>query len=54
MTRIWNRQWQMRGVGWDAGWVEKRISPLGGKCAARSTTLRVEMTVLWLWGRVLE
>jgi hypothetical protein len=24
----------MRGVGWDAGWVEKQISPLGGKCAA--------------------
>ena len=34
----------MRGVGWDAGWVEKRISPLGGNCAARSTSLRVEMT----------
>ena len=27
-------QWQMRGVGWDAGSVEKRISPLGGKSAA--------------------
>ena len=37
-------QWQMRGVGWDAGSVEKRISPLGGKSAARSTSLRVEMT----------
>jgi hypothetical protein len=33
-TDFKNKQRQLRGVGRDAGWVEKLISPLGGHCDA--------------------